>query len=192
MDKDNAEQARLQEAVQMILKAIGEDPSREGLLKTPSRVAKSFAFLTKGYAEDPKAIINGAIFEESHDKMIVVKNIEFYSLCEHHLLPFFGTACVAYIPNKKIVGLSKIARMVEMYARRLQVQERMTQQIAETIQDSLSPQGTAVYIEASHMCMQMRGVEKRGATMVTSAMLGVFRENLATREEFFSIMNHKN
>lgn len=179
----------MEEAVRTLLQGIGENPSREGLLKTPHRMAESLRFLTKGYTEDPFDVINKAIFSEKHDEMIVVKDIVLYSLCEHHLLPFFGRAHVAYIPNNRIVGLSKIARLVEIYARRLQVQERLTQQIADTLQETLKPKGTAVIIEAEHLCMQMRGVQKRGAVMVTSAMLGGFRR-LATREEFISLIRN--
>lgn len=178
----------IEKAVRSILSSIGEDPDREGLQKTPHRVSEAYAFLTKGYTEDPEALLTKAIFHEKHDEMIVVKDISLYSLCEHHLLPFFGRAHVAYIPDQRIVGLSKIARLVEVFARRLQVQERMTQQIADLLQKTLKPKGTAVVIEAEHLCMQMRGVQKRGATMVTSAMLGGFRSNQATREEFLSMI----
>ncbi|MBI2339222.1 MAG: GTP cyclohydrolase I FolE [Deltaproteobacteria bacterium] len=179
----------MEETLRILLRGVGEDPDREGLLKTPSRVVESLKFLTKGYEEDPFDVINSAIFNEKHDEMIVVKDIVLYSLCEHHLLPFFGRAHVAYIPNNRIVGLSKIARLVEIYARRLQVQERLTQQIADTLQETLKPKGTAVIIEAEHLCMQMRGVQKRGSSMITSAMLGGFRR-LATREEFISLIRN--
>lgn len=175
-------------AVETILKGLGEDVTREGLLKTPHRVAKSLAFLTKGYQENPHDVINNAVFKETIDEMVVVKNIEIYSLCEHHLLPFVGKAHVAYIPKGKIIGLSKIARVVEIFARRLQVQERLTKQIADTLNECLSPNGVAVVIEAEHMCMQMRGVQKRDSVMVTSAMLGDFKEKLATRTEFMSFI----
>ena len=175
-------------AVERILNALGEDVTREGLLKTPQRVAKSLAFLTKGYQENPHDVINNAVFEENIDEMVVVKNIEIYSLCEHHLLPFVGKAHVAYIPKGKIIGLSKIARVVEIFARRLQVQERLTKQIADTLNECLNPNGVAVVIEAEHMCMQMRGVQKRDSVMVTSAMLGDFKEKLATRTEFMSFI----
>lgn len=184
-----ANKKMLEEAVETILKCLGEDVERPGLQRTPLRVAEALLFLTKGYDEDPKDIINNAIFEEKHDEMIVVKDIVIYSLCEHHMLPFVGRAHVAYIPRNRVIGLSKVARLVEMYARRLQVQERMTQQIAETLQKALKPKGTAVVIEAEHMCMQMRGVQKRGSVMVTSAMLGGFR-NQATRDEFISIIRN--
>ncbi len=171
-----------------VLKSMGEDPKREGLLKTPHRVAKSLRFLTSGYSQDIDELLNGAIFSEANDEMVTLKDISLYSLCEHHLLPFFGRCHIAYIPNKKIIGLSKLARLVDMFSRRLQVQERLTQQIAETLQDSLKPLGVAVIIEAEHLCMQMRGVQKRGATMVTSALLGGFRTSQATREEFLKII----
>lgn len=175
-------------SVETMLKALGEDVTREGLLKTPQRVAKSLAFLTKGYQENPHDVINNAVFEEDIDEMVVVKNIEVYSLCEHHLLPFVGKAHVAYLPKGKIIGLSKIARVVEIFARRLQVQERLTKQIADTLNQCLNPNGVAVVIEAEHMCMQMRGVQKRDSVMVTSAMLGDFKEKPATRSEFMSFI----
>ncbi len=178
----------IQGACETIIKSIGEDPLREGLLKTPYRVAKSFEFLTKGYREDPNLVINEAIFHENSDEMVVVKDIEIYSLCEHHMLPFIGKAHVAYIPNGKIIGLSKIAHLVEIYTRRLQVQERLTIQIANTIQQCLNPLGVAVVIKAKHLCMQMRGVEKQNSSMITSSMLGVFREDSATRSEFFNLL----
>lgn len=177
-------------AVKTLLRCLGENVNRQGIKRTPQRVAESLLFLTSGYKENPKQVINNAVFNEDHDEMIVVKDIAIYSLCEHHLLPFVGKAHVAYIPNKKVIGISKIVRLVEMYARRLQVQERMTQQIAKTLQDTLNPMGTAVVIEAEHLCMQMRGVQKRGSVMVTSAMLGAFRKRIATREEFISIIRN--
>lgn len=180
----------MEKAVTTLLHSLGEDPKRQGLQRTPSRVAETLHFLTKGYQEDPKKIINNAIFYEKQDEMIVIKDIVLYSLCEHHLLPFFGRAHVAYLPDRRVIGLSKIARLVEIYARRLQVQERMTQQIAETLQKALKPKGTAVVIEAEHLCMQMRGVQKRGSVMVTSAMLGAFRKNPATRHEFISMIKN--
>ncbi len=179
---------RLEQLVKELLKEIGEDPNREGLLKTPSRVAKSLKFLTQGYDQNPLEVINGAQFTEKYSEMIVVKDIALYSLCEHHLLPFWGRAHVAYIPREKIVGLSKVARLVEVFSRRLQVQERMTTQIAETLQKNLNPLGVAVVIEAEHLCMQMRGVQKRGSIAVTSAMLGAFQTNLATRQEFMGLI----
>ncbi len=174
--------------VHAMLKLIGEDPEREGLLRTPERVARSWEFLTGGYTMDTEEILNGAIFEERYDEMVIVKDIDFFSLCEHHLLPFFGKAHVAYIPNGKIVGLSKLPRIVDMFARRLQVQERMTQQIAETIQRHLAPQGVAVVTEASHMCMMMRGVEKQNSSTTASAMLGVFKHQVETRNEFMNLI----
>lgn len=171
-----------------VLSEIGEDPRREGLVKTPRRMAKALRFLTSGYQEDVSKLLNGALFTEDHDEMVTLKDIALYSLCEHHMLPFFGRCHIAYIPKRKIVGLSKLARMVDMFSRRLQVQERMTKQIAETLQKALDPQGVAVVIEAEHLCMQMRGVQKRGSTMITSAMLGAFRTHQATREEFLKII----
>ncbi len=170
-----------------ILRLIGEDPDREGLLDTPKRVAESMLFLTRGYHMDPYKVLSSALFEEPHSEMVVVKNIELYSLCEHHMLPFFGKAHVAYIPNKYIVGLSKIARVVDIFARRLQVQERLTTQIRDCIQEVLQPQGVAVLIEAQHLCMMMRGVEKQNSVAITSSFTGVFKD-LATRAEFMSIV----
>jgi GTP cyclohydrolase I len=174
--------------VRALLAEIGENPQREGLLDTPKRVRKSLAFLTQGYQQDPRAVLGGAIFEEAYDEMVVVKDIEFYSLCEHHLLPFFGTAHIAYIPNGRIVGLSKLPRLVEIFARRLQVQERLTTQIAETLQDLLQPVGVAVVIEASHLCMMMRGIQKQNSTTVTSCLLGRFRDDEKTRAEFLTLV----
>ena len=179
---------RIEQATREILLGVGENPEREGLLKTPHRVAKSYQFLTKGYHENTRELLQSAIFEEDVDEMVVVKDIEFYSLCEHHLLPFFGSAHVAYLPQGKIVGLSKIARLVEIFGRRLQVQERMTKQIAETLKACLDPIGVAVVIKAEHMCMQMRGVEKRESVMVTSSMMGAFKKNSATRAEFMDFI----
>jgi GTP cyclohydrolase I len=178
----------LEEVIHKLLVGIGEDPNREGLKKTPERVAKSLQFLTQGYDVDPQEVINGAKFTEKYNEMIVVKDIQFYSLCEHHLLPFWGKCHVAYIPTDKIIGLSKIPRLVEVFARRLQVQERLTTQIAEIIQKSLNPLGVAVVIEAEHLCMQMRGVQKQGSAAVTSEMLGAFRNNQATRAEFMNLI----
>ena len=168
---------------------IGENPDREGLLKTPKRVAKSWKFLTKGYNVNIEEVINGAIFNEKCDEMVAINNIDFYSVCEHHLFPFFGNAHVAYIPNGKVVGLSKIPRIVDVFARRLQVQERMTQQIANTLNEVLSPKGVAVVLEAKHMCMQMRGVEKQNSHATTSSMIGLFREDERTRKEFLEIIS---
>jgi GTP cyclohydrolase IA len=174
--------------VRRMLVEIGEDPAREGLRRTPERFEKALRYLTSGYRQDPEKLLNGAIFSVCYDEMVVVKDIELYSLCEHHLLPFFGKCHVAYIPDKKVVGLSKIARLVNMYARRLQIQERLTSQIAESIQEILKPQGVGVIVEARHLCMVMRGVEKQHSTAVSSAMLGVFRENKQTRDEFLALV----
>ena len=175
-----------------LLTEIGEDPKREGLIKTPKRVAESYKFLTKGYEQSVDAILNGAVFNEKYDEMVVVKNIDFYSLCEHHLLPFYGKVHVAYIPDGKIVGLSKIPRIIEMYSRRLQVQERMTQEIADTLAKYLQPIGVAVVSEAFHMCMMMRGVEKQNSAATASAMHGVFKEDARTRMEFLNLISNKN
>ena len=177
--------------VRALLRAIDPDPEREGLARTPERVARALAFLTKGHEEDPRRVINGALFREEYSEMIVVKDIDFYSLCEHHILPFFGKAHVAYLPNGRIVGISKLARLVEVYARRLQVQERMTSQIAGTIAEQLDPLGVGVVLEAEHLCMRMRGVEKQNSVVVTSAMLGVFREHQTTREEFMNLIGRR-
>ena len=174
-----------------ILRLLGEDPEREGLLKTPERVAKAMSFITKGYTEDPIEILKSALFKEEYKQMVLVKDIELYSICEHHMLPFYGKAHVAYIPNGQITGLSKIARVVECFARRLQVQERLTVQIRDCIQEALNPIGVAVVIEASHMCMQMRGVEKLGSATTTSAFPGVFLKDTRTREEFMTLISNK-
>ncbi len=171
-----------------LLQGIGEDPNREGLRDTPRRAAKAFHFLTKGYNENVEQIINGAVFKSDMDEIVLIKNIELYSLCEHHLLPFIGKCHVGYLPNGKILGLSKIARIVDVFARRLQIQERLTKQIADTIMDAVDAAGVAVVIEAQHLCMMMRGVEKQNSSMITSCVLGMFRENLSTREEFFSLL----
>ncbi|HKD63052.1 MAG TPA: GTP cyclohydrolase I FolE [Candidatus Acidoferrales bacterium] len=176
--------------VRKMLVLVGEDPNREGLRRTPERFEKAFRYLTSGYRQDPEKLLNGAMFSVCYDNMVVVKDIEVYSLCEHHLLPFFGKCHVAYIPNKKVVGLSKIARLVNMYARRLQIQERLTSQIAKAIQEKLAPEGVGVVVEARHLCMVMRGVEKQNSAAMTSAMLGAFRENKQTRDEFLSLINH--
>jgi len=178
--------------VQEIIKLVGEDPNREGLRKTPERYEKALKFLTSGYHQNLDHILNGATFSVTYDQMVVVKDIEFFSLCEHHLLPFFGKAHVAYLPDKRVLGLSKIARLVNMYARRLQIQERMTSQIAKAIEEKLMPQGVGVIIEARHLCMQMRGVEKQYGQAVTSAMLGAFRHDKQTRDEFLSLVGPKN
>ncbi len=174
-----------------ILRLLGEDTSREGLLKTPERIAKAMAFLTKGYGENPSDIIRSATFREEYRQMVLVKDIELYSLCEHHMLPFYGKAHVAYIPNGYITGLSKIGRVVECFARRLQVQERLTVQIRDCIQEALNPLGVAVVIEAGHMCMQMRGVEKQESATTTSAFTGIFLSDHRTREEFMTLISHK-
>jgi GTP cyclohydrolase IA len=174
--------------VRKMLVQLGEDPNREGLRQTPERFEKALRFLTKGYTQDEDKILNGAMFNVCYDQMVLVKDIEVYSMCEHHLLPFFGKCHVAYIPDKKVVGLSKIARLVNMYARRLQIQERLTSQIAKAVQEKLSPQGVGVIVEARHLCMVMRGVEKQNSIATTSAMLGVFRENKQTRDEFLSLI----
>jgi GTP cyclohydrolase I len=179
---------RFEDAVKNMLTIIGEDPEREGLIKTPERVFKAFEFMTKGYKQDPKTILNEALFESSNDEMVLIKDIEFYSMCEHHLLPIIGRAHVAYIPDGKVVGLSKIPRMVEVFARRLQIQEQMTEQIADAIIDTIAPKGVGVVIQARHMCMEMRGVEKVNSTTTSSALRGMFRET-KTRSEFLDFIN---
>ncbi len=184
-------QARMEEIVHELLGHLGEDAGREGLAMTPKRVATSLKYLTQGYSQDVNEILNGAIFNEPYDEMVVVKDIDIFSLCEHHLLPFYGKAHVAYIPQGKIIGLSKIPRVVEVFAKRLQVQERLTMQIADCLMDALKPRGVGVVIEALHMCMAMRGVEKASAYTVTSAMLGSFRNSERVRQEFLSLIKHK-
>jgi GTP cyclohydrolase I len=182
---------KIETLIRELLGELGENPDREGLQKTPLRVAKMYEFLTKGYQEDVKTVLNGAVFKEKYSEMVIVRDIDFFSLCEHHLIPFYGKVHVAYIPNDKIVGLSKIPRVVEVFARRLQVQERMTQQIAQTLYDHLNPEGVGVVIEARHLCMIMRGVEKQNSIATTSAMLGVFRENVKTRSEFLTLIDRE-
>ncbi|MGE8720340.1 GTP cyclohydrolase I FolE [Leptospira terpstrae] len=179
---------RMENLIEEILKQIGEDPTREGLTKTPSRVKKAYDFLTSGYKADLNQIVNGAIFEENTTGMVLVRDIEMYSLCEHHLLPFYGRAHVAYIPNKKIIGISKIPRIVDVFARRLQVQERLTDQIAQAIQETLDPLGVGVVIKAKHLCMMMRGVEKQNSELFTSSLLGLFKTDPTTRSEFLDLI----
>jgi GTP cyclohydrolase I len=181
----------IEEQIRQILKAIGEDPDREGLQRTPQRVSQALTFLTRGYEMDPDQVINEALYTEDYEEMIVQKDIDFYSLCEHHMLPFFGKAHVAYIPHHKIVGISKLARLVDVYARRLQVQERMTNQIATTIMDKLDALGVAVVLEAEHLCMRMRGVEKQNSYVITSSLLGAFRSRVETRNEFMNLIRRK-
>ncbi|MCK6601092.1 MAG: GTP cyclohydrolase I FolE [Bacteroidetes bacterium] len=178
----------IRDHMQSVIGLLGEDPSREGLVKTPLRVAKALSYLTSGYSMDPEKILTSALFRERYDEMVLVKDIDFYSMCEHHMLPFFGKAHIAYIPNGKIVGLSKLPRLVDVFARRMQVQERMTQQIKNTIQSVLEPQGVAVVIEGAHMCMMMRGVQKQNSVTITSAMSGVFLNDNATRSEFMRLV----
>jgi GTP cyclohydrolase IA len=180
-----------EQIIKNLLKMLGENPDRQGLKKTPQRVVNALSFLTKGYKEDPVAIARNAVFEEKYDEMVIIKDIDIYSLCEHHLLPFYGKCHAAYIPRGKLIGLSKLPRIVECFARRLQVQERLTTQIAETIQNAIKPHGVAVVIEATHLCMAMRGVEKQNSVAVTSAMLGAFRTNRATRNEFLELIKKK-
>jgi len=176
--------------VSQVLKEIGEDPARDGLVKTPQRVAKAMRFLTQGYLQDPVEILNNALFEVDYDEMVVVRDIDFYSLCEHHMLPFFGRAHVAYIPNGKVVGLSKIPRLVDMFSRRLQVQERFTTQVAETLERVLEPKGVGVVVEAKHLCMMMRGVEKENSFAITSSLRGAFSSDSKTRSEFMQLIHH--
>lgn len=181
--------SHLESTIHDLLEQIGEDPNREGLLKTPRRMAKMYEFLTRGYHQDIKQVLRGAVFQEKYSEMVIVKEIDFFSLCEHHLVPFYGRCHIAYIPNGKILGLSKLPRLVEIFSRRLQVQERLTQQIAETLYDCLNPDGVGVVMEARHLCMMMRGVEKQNSVATTSAMLGVFRDDVKTRNEFLTLIN---
>lgn len=187
-----ADQESISALMRKLLEKIGEDPSREGLVRTPDRAEKAFRFLTSGYQTDVQAIVNGALFAEKCDDMVVLRDIEFYSMCEHHLLPFFGIMHVAYLPKDKVIGLSKIPRIVDMFARRLQVQERLTHQVAATLEEVLQPKGVGVICEARHFCMMMRGVEKQHSGTVTSAMLGAFRKRKETRDEFLSLVSQKN
>jgi GTP cyclohydrolase IA len=180
-----------QELYRELLIRIGEDPTRDGLLHTPERMEKSMKFLTRGYTMNVTDVLHGALFEVDYDEMVIVKDIEFFSMCEHHLLPFFGKAHIAYVPNGQVIGLSKIPRLVDVFARRLQVQERLTRQIGEAITDAISPQGVAVILEAQHLCIMMRGVEKQHSSTVTSAMLGVFKTQLQTRNEFLSLVRRQ-
>jgi len=182
---------RLEETIRAMLGELGEDADREGLLKTPERVAQSLRFLTSGYDQDINKVLNDAVYSVAYDEMVIVKDIEIFSMCEHHLLPFFGRCHVAYIPTKKVIGLSKIPRLVDVFARRLQIQERLTNQIAETIMETIKPQGVGVIIEAKHLCMIMRGVEKQNSVAVTSAMLGAFREDEQTRAEFLRLVRER-
>jgi GTP cyclohydrolase I len=181
----------MEDLIRQLLAELGENPTREGLLRTPHRVAKSLAFLTSGYSADIDDVLNDALFTVDYSEMVIVKDIDFYSLCEHHLLPFFGKCHVAYIPSSRVIGLSKIPRVVDVFARRLQIQERMTNQIAETIREKIDPLGVAVVCEGTHLCMSMRGVEKQNSFAVTSAMLGVFRDNARTRMEFLELIRHR-
>jgi GTP cyclohydrolase I len=185
--KDRSE---LEENIRRQLELLGEDPKRDGLKRTPHRVVQSLEFLTRGYAQNPKTILNDALFDVKSDEMVIVKDIDFYSMCEHHLLPFFGKCHIAYVPVKKVVGLSKLPRLVEVFARRLQVQERMSNEIASSINDLIKPQGVGVVIEAQHLCMAMRGVEKQNSYAITSAMLGSFREDARTRGEFLNLIHY--
>lgn len=183
--------SRLEEVYYALLEEVGEDPEREGLVKTPHRAAEAMRYLTRGYKQDLKTLVNDAIFHEASDDMVIVRDIEFFSTCEHHLIPFFGYANIAYIPDGKIIGLSKLARITDMFARRLQVQERLTSQIAEAVQEILQPKGVAVVLEAKHLCMMARGVEKQSSNMVTSHVLGVFRTDRATRAEFMNLLTNR-
>jgi len=183
--------ASYEDLVREMIVRLGEDPAREGLVRTPDRVHRAYEYLTKGYKEDPDALLKNALFTVNYDEMVIVKDVEMFSLCEHHMLPFFGKVHVAYIPNGKVVGLSKIPRLIEIFSRRLQIQERLTTQIAETIQKAIAPQGVGVVIEARHLCMMMRGVEKQHSAAVTSSMLGCFRDTQETRTEFLSLIRNR-
>lgn len=188
-DEPEGANPEIAELVRELITKLGEDPQRDGLLRTPERVAKAYGALTSGYQMDAATLLNGALFEVEYDEMVIVKDIEMFSLCEHHLLPFFGKVHVAYIPNGRVLGLSKIARLVDMFARRFQIQERLTAEVAQTIQEAIEPKGVGVICEARHLCMMMRGVEKQHSSTVSSAMLGEFRENDKTREEFLALVN---
>src|SRR5260221_1980250 len=182
---------KIEVLVRQLLVELGEDPAREGLVKTPLRVAQALTFLTQGYRTEPEKVINNALFTQDTGSMVIVKDIEVYSMCEHHMLPFFGRCHIGYLPNGKVFGVSKLARLVDVYARRLQLQERLTEQISQVIMDSIDAKGVAVMIEARHLCMMMRGVEKQNSTMVTSSVLGVFRDHVATREEFLALVGRR-
>jgi GTP cyclohydrolase I len=188
LESVSLEAASTQDLYRELLRRMGEDPDRDGLLRTPERMEKSTAFLTRGYTMNITQVLHEALFDVDYDEMVIVKDIEFFSQCEHHLLPFFGKAHIAYVPNGKVIGLSKIPRLVDVFARRLQVQERLTRQVSEAIQEAINPQGVAVILEAQHLCMMMRGVEKQHSSTVTSSMLGVFREQVQTRNEFLSLV----
>src|SRR3989442_693554 len=186
-----AHEEELRQLIRHQIELLGEDPDRDGLKRTPKRVAEAFKFFTRGYHEDPKTVLNNALFDATSDEMVIVKDIDFYSLCEHHMLPFFGKCHIAYLPTRKVVGLSKLPRLVEVYARRLQIQERMTQQIASTLQELIGAQGVGVVVEAQHLCMMMRGVEKQNSYAITSTLLGRFRDDARTRAEFINLIQHR-
>ena len=191
VETPSLESVSTQDLYREMLARIGEDPTRDGLLRTPERMEKSMAFLTRGYTMDVTTVLHDALFDVDYDEMVIVKDIEFFSMCEHHLLPFFGKAHIAYVPNGKVIGLSKIPRLVDVFSRRLQVQERLTRQVGEAITEAINPQGVAVILEAQHLCMMMRGVEKQHSSTVTSAMLGVFKTQLQTRNEFLSLVRRQ-
>jgi GTP cyclohydrolase I len=188
---DSAHEQELKELIRRQIELIGEDPQRDGLRRTPKRVVEALSFFTRGYHQNPKTVLNDALFEATSDEMVIVKDIDFYSLCEHHMLPFFGKCHIAYLPTKKVVGLSKLPRLVEIYARRLQIQERMTQQIASTLLELVHADGVGVVVEAQHLCMMMRGVEKQNSYAITSALLGSFRDDARTRSEFINLIQHR-